>query len=284
MQNIWRIRDLLDWTTRYFSEKGLDKPRLEAELLLAEALGKDRVYLYTNYDLPVNRNEREIYKEWIKRRVRGEPLAYITEHKEFMSLDFKVNHHVLIPRPDTEILVETAMKAAEDFEGEIRICDVGTGSGAIAVSLAFYLKKAKVYATDISPEALDVARENAQRNGVELVLGQGDLLEPFKDEERFHIITANLPYINEAEYEALDITVRGYEPRLALFAPGDGLDIYRRLVPEAYELLENNGYLLIEIGYNQAEEALKVVKDFASAEIIKDLAGRDRVIKAKKEE
>lgn len=152
MQTIWRIRDLLDWTTRYFSEKGLENPRLEAEILLAAALNKDRVYLYTHYDLPVNQSEREIYKNWIKRRAGGEPVSYITGHKEFMSLDFKVNPHVLIPRPDTEILVEEAMKLAV-FWNPVRICDVGTGSGAIAVSLAFYLKNAEVYATDISPEA-----------------------------------------------------------------------------------------------------------------------------------
>lgn len=285
MGNTWRIRDLLAWTTRFFTDKGLKEPRLEAEILLASVLGKDRVYLYTNYDLPVNQKEREVYREWIKRRVQGEPAAYITGNKEFMSLDFKVNPHVLIPRPDTEILVEEAMKLAARWPGEVRICDVGTGSGAIAVSLAYYLKNARVYATDISREALKVAAYNAERHGVEIVLEEGDLLTPFLDKgEKFHLITANLPYINEEDYEMLDVSVKGYEPELALLAPGDGLDLYRRLLPQAFALLYDGGYLLMEIGFNQGEKALHMTKGWGKAEIIKDLAGRDRVVRLKKEE
>lgn len=283
MQTIWRIRDLLDWTTRYFSGKGLENPRLEAEILLAAALNKDRVYLYTHYDLPVNQSEREIYKNWIKRRAGGEPVSYITGHKEFMSLDFKVNPHVLIPRPDTEILVEEALKLAV-FWNPVRICDVGTGSGAIAVSLAFYLKNAEVYATDISPEALKLAEYNARKNGVKVRWGQGNLLEPFANEEKFHIITANLPYISETEYEMLEAGVKNYEPRSALVAPGDGLDLYRLLLPEAWDLLAYGGYILMEIGFNQGMQAKDMVKDWGRAEIIKDLAGRDRVVKLKKGE
>lgn len=282
MQNTWRIKDLLIWTTRFFTEKGLENPRLEAEILLAAALGKDRVYLYTNYDLPVNQKEREIYREWIKRRAKGEPTAYITGNKEFMSLNFRVNPHVLIPRPDTEILVEEALRLADRWQGEVRICDVGTGSGAIAVSLAYYLPRAMVYATDISREALELAADNAARYGVNIVLAKGDLLEPFAGEEKFHIITANLPYISEEEYEMLDSSVKNYEPRLALIAPGDGLDLYRRLIPQAWQLLKEEGYLLMEIGFNQGEKALGMAREWGKADIIKDLAGRDRVIKLEK--
>lgn len=273
---------MLLWTTRFFTEKGLAEPRLEAEILLAAALGKDRVYLYTNYDLPVNQKEREIYREWIKRRAKGEPAAYITGNKEFMSLNFKVNPQVLIPRPDTEILVEEALRLAAEWQGEVRICDVGTGSGAIAVSLAYYLPRASVYATDISREALELAADNAARHGVNIVLAEGDLLEPFAGEEKFNIITANLPYISEKEYEMLDRSVRDYEPRLALVVPGDGLDLYRRLIPQAWQLLREEGYLLMEIGFNQGGKALEMAEGWGKVEIIKDLAGRDRVVKLKK--
>ncbi|MBP1762621.1 MAG: Peptide chain release factor N(5)-glutamine methyltransferase, partial [Firmicutes bacterium] len=137
MQTVWRIKDLLEWTTRYFLDKGISESRLEAEILLAHVLKKDRVYLYANYEAPVNTDERAIYKEYIKRRAKSEPIAYITGHKEFMSLDFEVSPQVLIPRPDTELLVETAIKLSCDLNA-IRIVDVGTGSGAIAVSLAYY--------------------------------------------------------------------------------------------------------------------------------------------------
>ncbi|SHG93429.1 release factor glutamine methyltransferase [Thermosyntropha lipolytica DSM 11003] len=284
MQNTWRIKDLLSWTTRFFTEKGLEEPRLEAEVLLASALGKDRVYLYTNYDLPVNQKERELYREWIKRRVKGEPTAYITGSKEFMSLEFKVTPHVLIPRPDTEILVEEALHLANRWQEKVRICDVGTGSGAIAVSLAYYLKRAHVYATDISEEALKVAEYNAQKHGVKVVFKAGDLMQPLAGEEKFHIITANLPYISEEEYIKLSPSVRDYEPKSALLAPGDGLDLYRSLLPQAWELLYAGGYLLMEIGFNQGEKALAMAEKWGKAEIIKDLAGRDRVVKLLKEE
>lgn len=281
MQTIWRIKDILEWTTRYFTRKGLEEPRLEAEVLLAGVLQKDRVYLYVNYDRPVNEKERQQYREYIKRRVKGEPNAYILGKKEFMSLDFRVTPDVLIPRPETEILVETALDLAGKQPG-IRICDVGTGSGAIAVSLAHYLPETVVYATDISPAALQIAKDNASHLQAEVHFFQGDLLTSLAGGSPFDIICANLPYIGDDEYRCLDSEVRDYEPRQALLAPGDGLGLYRRLIPEAYKLLVPGGHLLMEIAIDQGERLVEMLEGFDKIEIIPDLTGRDRVIKARR--
>jgi len=281
VQKSWRIKDLLEWTTRYFLDRGMQASRLEAEILLAHVLEKNRVYLYANYEEPVNQGERETYREYIKRRTIGEPLAYIVGQKEFMSLVFKVSPDVLIPRPDTEILVETALSIAR--EGQItRICDVGTGSGAIAVSLAAYLPGAEIYAVDLSPAALSIARENAQRHNLTVHFREGDLLSPFDNEEKLDMITANLPYITMAEIEELEIGVKDWEPRIALVATGDGLDIYRRLVPQAYQLLKPGGFMLWEVDPRQAESARAMLQGFSEIEVIKDGTGRDRVVKARR--
>lgn len=282
MYKEWTIKDLLNWTSNFFRDKGIEEPRLEAEVLLARVLNKDRVYLYANYDLPVNSQEREQYRDFVKRRAQGEPSAYITGSREFMSLNLKVNPDVLIPRSDTEILVESVIDVVNKDE-KIRICDVGTGSGAIAISLAYYLPNSVVYATDISEKALEVAQENAQNNNVEVNFLLGNLLTPIKQASiSFDVITANLPYIPPHEFEQLDKGVKDFEPTSALVAQGDGLDLYRELIPQAYELIAKDGYLFFEIGYNQGDKAIDLVRDFTEVELIKDLAGRDRVIKARK--
>ena len=281
MQKNWLIKDLLQWTTRYFFDRGIQESRLEAELLLARVLEKNRVYLYANYEEPVNKNEREIYRAFIKRRAEGEPLAYITGQREFMSLAFEVSPDVLIPRPDTEVLVETALSLARN-DHIIRICDVGTGSGAIAISLAVYLNQAEVLAVDLSSAALDIARKNAEMHGVEVKFREGDLLEPLRSEGTMDLVVANLPYVPERVWAQLDIGIKDYEPRLALLAPGDGLDIYRRLLPQAYEILRPGGYTLWEIDPAQADAAKEMMQGFTEVEIIKDGAGRDRLIKARR--
>ncbi|MDD3364495.1 MAG: peptide chain release factor N(5)-glutamine methyltransferase [Syntrophomonas sp.] len=281
MQKNWRIRDLLEWTTRYFLDRGMQESRLEAEVLLAYVLEKNRVYLYANYEEPVNQAERETYRGYIKRRSAGEPLAYITGQREFMSLSFRVSSDVLIPRPDTEVLVETALNLAK-AGGIKRICDVGTGSGAIAVSLAVYLSEVEVYAVDLSPAALEIARDNARIHGALVTLREGDLLEPMVNEEKMDLITANLPYIPDAEWQQLDTGVKDYEPRMALVAPGDGLDLYRRLLPQAYQLLRPGGFILLEIDPRQSEVAKVMMQSFSEMEIIPDWAGRDRLLKARR--
>lgn len=281
MQKSWRIKDLLEWTARYFFDRGMQASRLEAEVLLAHVLEKNRVYLYANYDAPVNQREREIFREFIKRRTTGEPLAYIVGQREFMSLNFKVTPDVLIPRVDTELLVETAIGIASN-EKLTRICDVGTGSGAIAVSLAAYLPAAEIFATDLSPVALKIARENAQVNNVIVDFREGDLLSPLDNEVPMDMIAANLPYVTLTQVEELEIGVKDWEPRMALAATGDGLDIYRRLVPQAYELLRPGGYILFEIDPRQAEPACNILQGFGEIEIFKDGGGRDRLVKARR--
>ena len=280
MREEWNIKGLLEWTTRYFTGKGIDSPRLEAEVLLAHVLKQERVYLYANFDSPVNSLERKHFRDLIKRRVQGEPSAYITGYKEFMSLKFHVNPTVLIPRPDTELMVE---KILEIFDGQaINLCDVGTGSGAIAISLAHYLPEARVAATDISEQALSTARINAAAIGAEVDFRQGDLMTPLAKSPPFDLVTANLPYIPQNEYLLLAHEVKGFEPMDALLAPGDGLDIYRRLLPQTLEKIKPGGYLFIEIAYNQGEKAMQMANGFSDVEIIKDLGGRDRILKARK--
>ena len=282
MQKSWTIKDLLEWTTRFFTDKGIEEPRLNAEVLLAQVLDKDRVYLYANYFAPVNKNEREQYREFIKRRSNQEPLAYLLERREFMSLDFKVTPAVLIPRPETELLVETVLQRANQAK-PVAICDVGTGSGAIAVSLAYYLPQAQVTGIDISGPALDVARLNAQQHGVEVRFLEGDLLSPLPVQEQFDFICANLPYISEDEYTQLDVQVRDYEPRQALWGFGDGLELYRRLIPQVWTYLRPGGYLLMEIGCGQAQAVAQLLPSSVKVQVEQDWAGLDRLIIAHQE-
>ena len=277
MQDNWTIKDLLEWTTRFFTNKGIEEPRLNAEVLLAQVLDKDRVYSYVNYHAPVNRNEREHYREFIKRRANHEPLAYLVGKREFMSLDFKVTPAVLIPRPETELLVETVLELA-DKEKPMAICDVGTGSGAIAVSLAYYLPQAQVTGTDISQSALEVARLNAQQHGVEVRFLEGDLLTPLPVQEQFDFICANLPYISEEEYARLDVQVREFEPRQALWGYGDGLELYRRFIPQVWPYLRPGGYLLMEIGCDQAQAVAQLLPSWVKMQVEQDGAGLDRLI------
>ncbi len=280
MKEGWNIKELLVWTTRYFAGRGMDNPRLEAELLLAHILEQERVQLYAHYDRPVNQRERQGFKELIQRRVRGEPAAYIVGYQEFMSLKFQVNPSVLIPRPDTETIVENIVDL---YRGQsIHICDVGTGSGAIAVSLAYYLPLSRVAATDISAQALATAQLNADFHQVEIEFYQGDLLAPLSDCPPLDVIVANLPYIPFDEYTTLDPGVRDFEPVQALLAPGDGLDLYRRLLPQALDKLRSGGYLFAEIACHQGKLAQEMAGEFHEVEIIKDMAGRDRILRARK--
>ncbi|MGI6433887.1 MAG: peptide chain release factor N(5)-glutamine methyltransferase [Syntrophomonadaceae bacterium] len=276
MKQDWTIKDLIAWTTRYFQKQGLAAARLEAEILLAYALEENRVFLYTNFDAPVNQQERERFRRLIQRRTRREPLAYITGEKEFMSLRFAVSPEVLIPRPETELLVETAIDlCARDGS---RICDVGTGSGAIAVSLAHYLPSARITAVDVSMEALQIAGRNAARHGVDIDFQLSDLLAEIDPAVKFDLIVANLPYITEAQYQCLEPEIRLYEPQQALLGGGDGLDIYRRLMPQASKHLNEGGRMLLEIGADQGHAAMDLARSLGPGQVMADLAGKDRLI------
>ncbi|GAK57997.1 modification methylase, HemK family [Candidatus Vecturithrix granuli] len=281
----WTILEILQWTTTYFQEKGVQSPRLTAELLLAHTLQQERMYLYVHYDQPLEPEERKQFKTLILRRIQGTPTQYLTGVQEFWSLAFRVTPAVLIPRPETEHLVELAVELGRSFS-QPAILDLGTGSGAIAISLKHELPHANIYASDVSEAALTIARENAQSllpAGRQMTFFQGDLFAPFP-EMTFDLIVSNPPYISELEYAALTCEVRDHEPKLALYAGKDGLDVYRRLIAGAAAHLNPHGVVLVEIGCGQQDAVVQLFEQqhFSIERIVKDYAGIARVIAARK--
>lgn len=273
-------------------QAGVESPRLDAELLLARVLGRNRIFLHLNPDFrPGDGAERE-FLALVERRAAGEPLQYLTGVQEFMGLEFIVNPSVLIPRPDTETLVEAvldwleACRKTRSVPGPtavaVQALDLGTGSGAIAVSLAFYCSGLEVKAVDISPEALGVARENARRHGVaeRVQFLEGDLFSPFKRTgTRFDLIVSNPPYVSGETMRGLQREVR-HEPRDALYGGFDGLDFYRRIAAGSTAHIKRGGLLAVEVGYDQAgavQDIFLKTGAFTGVKIIRDLAGRDRV-------
>jgi release factor glutamine methyltransferase len=249
----WTILEVLQWTTARFQERGLSSPRLDAELLAAHAFGLTRVHLYTQFDRPLLPPELAAFRDLVKRRQAGEPVAYLTGRKEFWSLDLAVDARVLIPRPDTETAVEEALARLKErsTESPPRIADVGTGSGAIALALAKSRPEATVVASDVSPDALAVARANAERLGLAVTFVQGNLAEPLRALEKFDVLVANLPYVCGGDIAGLAPEVRN-EPLLALDGGDDGLDLVRTLVADAPAVLAPGGALVLEIGEGQA--------------------------------
>jgi release factor glutamine methyltransferase len=279
----WTILEILQWTTNYFREKEIQSPRLTAEVLLAHTLHQDRMSLYVHHDQPLEAEERSRFKALVKQRVQGTPTQYLTSKQEFWSLEFQVTPDVLIPRPETEHLVEAAINVAAQFP-QPAIVDVGTGSGNVAISLKKEIPHAEVYASDISEAALEIARRNAGNllNGEDrIILRHGDLLQPFSG-STFDLIISNPPYVSAAEYETLSGEIREHEPKLALYAGEEGLDVYRKLIPQAQSYLNPHGYVLVEIGYGQKDAVVGIFEEheFAILDIIKDYAGIDRVVVA----
>ena len=278
MTEIWTLLRLLRWTTDYFAEKGIDNPRLDAELLLAHVLELDRVGLYLNFERPLNAVELDAIRPLVKRRGQREPLQYLLGQTEFWSLPIEVSPEVLIPRADTEILVEEALNRADADTGEL--LDVGTGSGAIAVSLASELVDWQVTALDISPAALKIARRNAEKNGVagRLQFLHADLVS--LPQQQYDLIVSNPPYISQSEWDDLMPEVRCFEPKAALLAEEEGLVCYRRLAEQAKDRLKPNGWLLVEIGYRQAEavQQLFVAAGLQDVFVRDDYAGQPRVV------
>ena len=257
-----------------------ERSRLDAEALLLYLLGANRAWLMANGDDEIGAESASRYAELVKRRYRGEPIQYITGETEFYGLPFHVTPHVLIPRPETEHLVEQAIALAREL-AEPRIVDVGAGSGAIAVALAVHLADARITTIDVSADALAVARENAARNAVseQVRFFQGDLLDPVAGEQ-FDLVVSNPPYVAEKDRESLSVEVREHEPAQALFAGQDGLDVYRRLIPAGYVALAPGGTMLLEIGYGQAEgvRALLAGSGFKGIYFVPDLQGIARVV------
>jgi release factor glutamine methyltransferase len=289
-QATWTILNLIRWTDERFKKEGLATPRLDAEVLLAETLGMDRVTLYTHFDQPVQPGELARFKKLIQRRLRREPVAYIVGQREFWSLKFIVTPDVLIPRPETEILVMEALKVLsqpEQTKRRIRILEMGTGSGAISVALAKELPSASVVATDLSEKALSIAEENALRNGVRerILFLQGNLFDPLEKGSIFELIITNPPYIPLDYFPSLPPEVRDYEPRVALDGGRDGLAFFRRVLPRLGEYLSPEGWVLAEIGAGQDQKVREIAAanpDLDSCDFLPDLAGIKRVFKARK--
>ena len=281
---IWTIGRILKWTEQYFKDKGIESPRLDAEVLLAHVLEKQRIYLYVHFDEPLQPGELAAYREMIKKRVLRVPVAQILGEKEFMGLTFKVTADTLVPRPDTEILVQAAVDRLRAMAGEepLRFADIGTGSGAICLSVLHYLAGTVADTVDISPAARAVAEENAASLGLadRITFHTGDLLQPLSDIS-FVAILSNPPYIPEADIAKLAPEVRLKEPHTALSGGQDGLDFYRRLAKEAPAMLVPGGFTAFEVGIHQAGDVADLLKAnplIDRTEILPDYAGIDRVV------
>jgi release factor glutamine methyltransferase len=288
----WTVRRLLEWTTGFFTRKEVDAPRLSAELLLAHVLNYPRIKLYTDYERPLEEKDLTRFRELVQRAGEHEPIAYLTGRAHFFNLEFEVIPAVLIPRPDTETLVENVLqfcRTASGFEAP-RVLDLCTGSGCIAAAIAHHLKNATVLASDLSEAAVAVARRNVERLGLSgrVTVEQGDLFEPLSrvpDPRPFDLIVANPPYIPTGQIEKLDRNVRDYEPVAALDGGIDGLVIHRRIAAEAPQRLVPGGRLYLEIQFDQTDAVKGILEsreELEDVRVLKDYGGNPRVVTARK--
>jgi len=303
----WTIGRLIEWTRGYFARQGIEQPRLEAEILLAHVLGLERIALYMTYEEIVAEPDRAAFRDLVRRRAAGEPSRYLVGTTEFMGLAMKVTPDVLIPRPETEQLAEEVIRrvgaaapplpmGAEVDEtdaaapAQVDVIELGTGSGALAVSLAVHLPGARVTGTDVSPAALEVARANAEAHGVadRVTLLEGDLYEPLDaaDAQPADFLLANPPYVAEGEWDGLPADIREHEPREALVAGPDGTEVIERLLRGARAYLKPGGVLMVEIGAAQGRrvrEMAEGTRGLVDVDIRKDYAGHDRILVARRE-
>jgi release factor glutamine methyltransferase len=282
----WTVGTLLNWTANFLLEKGCESPRVDAEVLLAHALGCKRIDLYgLRHAEPAVDEVRQRYRELIRKRIEGCPVAYLVGKKEFFSLEFEVTPAVLIPRPDTELVALECLALAKSL-AEPRIVDIGTGSGNLAVAIARQHKGAQVTAVDISTDALVVARRNAERHGVteRITFFQGDLFGPI-GAELYDFVISNPPYIAGADLARLPVGVRDYEPHVALDGGPDGYAVFERLIRDAQGHLKPGGWLIVEIGAPQEATARTRLQEqpcYELAPTVRDLAGHPRVLKARR--
>ena len=288
----WTVLALLDWTKDYLEKNDSQSPRLDAEILLGHSMNCERIMLYTRFDEIVSEADRLQFRELVKQRASGCPVAYLVGFKEFYSLRFDVSEHVLIPRPETEFVVIAVLDIVKehfnsDTNGQSLPChvvDVGTGSGAIAITLATELSLIQVTAVDLSTAALEVARKNATGHEVNdrIEFIEQDLLEGASD-AKFDIVVSNPPYVTSEEYEALSRNVREYEPQLALESGPTGMECYQRLVPQAAARLNDGGWLVLETSPMLMEQLKTLVSDTGFGEIatVADLAGHQRILTAR---
>lgn len=280
MNDTWTIRSVLGWTADYFNRRGVDAPRLTAEVLLAFVLQGTRVQLYVDLDRPLKPKELAAYRALIERRISGEPTQYLTGTREFYGRPFAVDPRVLIPRPETELLVDAALEAIPK-DAPCRVLDLCTGSGCVAVTLAAERSNATVFATELSPAACEVARSNAAtlKVGDRVRVLEGDLFGPLERGSLFHVVVSNPPYVPSEEIAALAAEVRR-EPRMALDGGRDGLEITRRLADQAPSWLEPGGMLAVEISEGQGPEAQRLLQSagLVRAGLRKDLSRLDRLV------
>lgn len=279
MNKIWTIGALLQWTQQYFAGKGIDSPRLDAEILLAHVLHKERIYLYAHYDEPMNGEELAAYRAMVKQRADRLSVAHILGTKAFMGLDFKVSEDVLIPRPETEMLVETVVAAAEGTAPAI--IDIGTGSGAIILSLLHYLPQATGTGVDISPKALAIAAENGRTLGLDgrVTWIESDLFAKVP-QGTCDWLVSNPPYLTKGDMEQLQPEVR-HDPALALYGGDDGLEFYRRIAADSPAYVKAGGHCAVEIGAGQAEDVTAIFcrhSAYDHEQTVKDYGGIDRVL------
>ena len=280
----WTVGRILEWTAQHLKKSGSDTPRLDAELLLAKARGCPRIQLYVQFNEVVPDAQRAVMRDLVRRRAQSEPVAHLVGHREFFSLDFAVSPDVLIPRPDTETLVLDLITHARKLPAPA-ILDVATGSGCIAIAAAVQVPAARVTASDVSPAALTLARQNADRHGVaaRITFLEGDLLAPLPAGAQFDFLVSNPPYIPTAQLETLDREVRDYEPRLALDGGPDGLRFLTILLQQAPSVLVPGGRLLLEFTPEQAPALLDLAAaqpELSDPAVLKDLAGHPRVLVA----
>jgi len=282
-----KIKDLLNLSTSYLQKRGIENARLTSEVLLSHVLSQQRTYLYLNYNRSLSRDVLKRFWRLIKRRSKGEPLAYIIGKKEFWSLELEVNPSVLIPRPETELLVERGLECVKDIKAPL-ILDIGTGSGAIAIALAKELNNAFIWASDISEEAIEVAKRNAKKHNVsdKIRFLKGDLWEPLRRERlKFHLIVTNPPYVSSEDYFKLPSEIKDWEPKIALWGGEKGLSLIKRIVLEASNFLFSGGFLLIEISPEQLNCVRQLLQDtgsFTNLKTLKDYSGNFRVVEARK--
>lgn len=286
---VWTIGRLLAWTTDYLERHGSESPRLDAEVLLATAKGCRRIDLYTAFEEVASDEVRAKFRAMVRERAEGTPVAYLVGRREFFSLSFRVTPAVLIPRPETEDLVVRMLDLAKEFPSEcpLRVCDVGTGSGILAICAAKHLPRAEITAVDISNEALQVAEDNARRLGFSdrIRFVQSDLMEALSPQDPFHLICSNPPYVSEEEFTRLPRDVRDHEPYQALVAGPRGTEVIARLVPQAAERLVPGGWLLVEISPMIREEVAAILEGEPSLQpgpMLKDSARRWRIAQARR--
>jgi len=281
-----QLKQAIESAYQLFVENDVPSPRLNAELLLLFVLSRERAYLYAHPERELTPDEQSNFDEVIRERARGCPTQYITGHQEFWGLDLLVSPAVLIPRPETEHVVETVLELVKEYRfdgpGRLRLLDVGTGSGCIALALASELPHAEIHACDISEEALEIARVNAARLalGGKVLFRKSDLLSVYAGEQ-FDFVISNPPYVGEGDADKVQKQVREFEPKVAVFSGREGMEIYRRLVPEVHKHLRPGGWLVAEIGYSEEENVRSLLSGWADIQVTADLQGIPRVIAAR---